>query len=130
MDDRLQRSRGPWLVAAIAAFAIAGGAGATLPASVPSANAGPAEVAAQYLGQISQLKSKTMLVVCAGVPRDVPLGIPFMGGTIVKGIVMVLSLGAVCQPLQLIWRNAPIVTGHPGANAAVRCDRRDRDRRQ
>lgn len=35
-----------------------------------------------------------------------------MGGAILKGNVMLLSLRAVCQPLQSIWRNAPIYTGH------------------
>ncbi len=100
------------LAAALALSAAAAAAAtAATPPPVPPANAQPAAVAAEYLGQISELKSKTMLVVCVGIPRDVAPGITFMGGAIVKGNVMVLSLSAVCQPLQFIWRNSPIFTG-------------------
>jgi hypothetical protein len=86
------------------------------PASVPPANAPPAQVAAQYLGQISELKSKTMLVLCVQIPRTVPSGITFMGGAIVKGNAMVLSLSAVCEPLQALWRSSPIFTGQAQAS--------------
>jgi len=102
---------GAWVVAMIGALAVASGAMAA-PPPVPPATAQPAEVAAEYLGQISELKSKTMLVACLRLPRDTPSGITFMGGAIVKGNVMVLSLSAVCQPLQVDWRNSPIFTGH------------------
>ncbi len=91
---------------AFAPGALAGG----LP--VPPPNAQPAEVAGQYLGEISELKSKPMLVVCVSVPRNVPFGITFLGGAVVKGNVMILSLSSVCRPLQLAWRDSPIFTGH------------------
>lgn len=99
------------ILAVVTALALAGMAAAA-PPSVPPANAQPAEIASDYLGQISELKSKTMVVVCVGIPRNVPPGITFMGAAIVKGNVMVLSLSAVCQPLQAAWRNSPIFTGH------------------
>jgi hypothetical protein len=95
----------------IGALAVVPGALAG-PPPVPPANAQPAEVAAEYLGQISELKSKTMVVACVTVPRNVAPGVTFMGGAIVKGNVMVLSRSAVCQPLQVAWRNSPIFTGH------------------
>jgi hypothetical protein len=98
---------------AVTALVLAHGAGAAAPPSIPPANAQPAEVASQFLGQISELKVKPMLVACVAIPRNVSPGITFMGGAIVKGNVMVLDLSAVCQPLQFIWRNAPIFTGHP-----------------
>jgi hypothetical protein len=100
-----------WIVATIGAFAATSGALAASP-PIPPANAQPAEVAAQFLGSISESKSKSMLVACIEIPRNVAPGITFMGGAIVKGNVMLLSLGAVCQPLQFAWRNAPIFTGH------------------
>jgi hypothetical protein len=104
-----------FVLATIAALALAQGASASAPSSLPPANAGPAEVAGQFLGQISELKSKTMLIVCVAIPNDLAPGITFMGGAIVKGNVMLLSLSAVCQPLQSIWRNAPVFTGQAQA---------------
>jgi hypothetical protein len=101
----------PGILAVVAGLAFAGVAGAAPPA-VPPANAQPAAIAGDYLGQISELKSKTMVVACVGIPRNVAPGITFMGGAIVKGNIMVLSLSAVCQPLQAAWRNSPIFTGH------------------
>lgn len=98
------------ILAALCLLILAGAAAAASP-PVPPANAQPAEVAGEYLGQISELKSKTMLVACVGIPRNVPAGITFMGAAIVKGNVMVLDLSAVCRPLQLLWRNSPIFTG-------------------
>lgn len=100
-----------YVVAAIGAVAVAPGALAA-PPPVPPANAQPAEVAAQFLGQVSELKSKSMLVACVEIRRNVAPGLTFIGGAIVKGNVMVLSLSAVCQPLQFAWRNSPIFTGH------------------
>ena len=91
MPTRFPCLVGPSVVALIGALAFVTGAVAALPAGMPPANAQPAEVAGQFLGQISELKSKTMLVACVGLPRDVPLGITFMGGAIVKGNVMVLE---------------------------------------
>jgi hypothetical protein len=107
----MMRTMRGWLMAVLGALALSAAAVAA-PPSVPPANAQPAQVAAEYLGQISELKSKTMLVVCLGIPRNVPAGITFMGGAVVKGNVMVLSLSGVCKPLQLAWRTSPIFTGH------------------
>jgi hypothetical protein len=107
----MMRAMRIWIATMIGVFAAAPGALAA-PPPVPPANAPPAEVAAQYLESISESKSKLMLVACIEIPRNVAPGITFMGGAIVKGNVMVLSLSAVCQPLQFAWRNAPIFTGH------------------
>jgi hypothetical protein len=108
------------IVVVVAIGALAAGSGAALatpPLSVPPANAPPpAQVAAQYLGQISELKSKTMLVLCAEIPRNVASGITFMGGAIVKGNAMVLSMSAVCKPLQALWRSSPIFTGQAASS--------------
>jgi len=98
-----------WLLACVGFLVLGPAAAASAP--LPPANAGPAVVAGQFLEQISELKVKPMVVACIGIPRNVAPGITFLGGAIVKGNVMVLSLGVVCRPLQGLWRE--LLTHHP-----------------
>jgi hypothetical protein len=104
--------------AALALTAIAGiGALSPLAAAAPSpgippADASPVEIAGQYLLEISELKTKPMLVACVTIQHTGPQGFVFLGGAIVKGNVMLLSARFVCQPLAYAWRQSPIFTGH------------------
>lgn len=100
------------IVVAASFVIIAPDATAATPASLPPANAPPVEIAAQFLGQISESKSKPMVVACVSIPDDLTPGIVFVGAAIVRGNVMLLSSRYVCQPLADIWRSAPVFTGH------------------
>ena len=89
----------------------AGSTGGVAPTSQPpAAGISPAAAAGQYLIQISESKAKPIPIVCATIPDDAASGVVFLGGALVKNKAMVLSLSAVCQPLQVAWHNA--LSGH------------------
>jgi hypothetical protein len=69
-------------------------------------------IAAQYLLEISELKTKPMAVACVTFPDERSKGFIIYGAAIVKGNLMLLSSRYVCQPLAYAYRNAPIFTGH------------------
>lgn len=81
------------------------------PPGIPPANAPPVEIAGQFLLEISELKTKPMLVACVTIHHMGPQNFVFLGGAIVKGNVMLLSTHYVCQPLAYAWRHSPIFTG-------------------
>jgi hypothetical protein len=87
-----------------------GAVGASGP--VLSADSSPAAIAAQYLLEISESKSKPIVVACATIPDKLTPGYVFLGGAVLKGNVMLLSTKYVCQPLAYAFRHAPIFTGH------------------
>jgi hypothetical protein len=76
------------------------------------ANSSPVQIAAQYLLEISESKSKPIVVACATIPDKLTPGYVFLGGAVLKGNVMLLSTKYVCQPLAAAYRLSPIFTGH------------------
>ena len=102
-------------LAALGVFAVrpSSAAGAFVSTSpVLSANSSPVQIAAQYLLEISESKSKPIIVACATIPDRLTPGIVFLGGAVLKGNVMLLSTKYVCQPLAYAWRHSPIFIGH------------------
>lgn len=99
-----------WLVVCSALVA-AGALGATSP--VPAADAPPVVIAAQFLIEISESKTKPMAVACVTFPDEGSKGFVIYGAAIVRGNVMLLSTRYVCQPLAYAWRHSPIFTGQP-----------------
>jgi hypothetical protein len=84
----------------------------TATSPVLSADSSPSAIAAQYLLEISESKSKPILVACATIPDKLTPGYVFLGGAVLKGNVMLLSTKYVCQPLAYAYRRSPIFTGH------------------
>jgi hypothetical protein len=97
-------------VAATSVFAARPSSAAEPP--ILSANSSPVQIAAQYLLEISESKSKPIAVACVTIPDKLTPGYIFLGGAVLKGNVMLLSTKYVCQPLAFAFRRSPIFTGH------------------
>jgi hypothetical protein len=93
------------------ALAPASGHAATI--DLPPANAAPVTIAAQFLIEISESKTKPMAVGCVTITGDGSQDFVFDAAAVVKGNVMLLSMRYVCEPLAYAWRHAPIFTGKP-----------------
>ena len=121
MNSLLWARRVGVLILVVVSVAVTGVLGArpssatgALAASSPvlPANSSPSAIAAQYLLEISESKSKPIIVACATIPDKLTPGFVFLGGAVLKGNVMLLSTKYVCQPLAYAYRQSPIFTGH------------------